>query len=171
MPIFNDHQKELAARIIDEDVTVSKWKDWKWQLRHAIRDIDTLKTLLEIELTPEEQASLERTTEKFPMSVTPYYLSLVDVENFRHDPIFIQSVPNPSELLMSKRFPASHTVTLTEFCFMSAIFAVCIAGIALVKERSGILTLFQGGKSCQPALNIFEGLRRSGMFSFQEETH
>jgi len=102
MPIFNEHQKELAERIVDKDVAIQKWRDWRWQLRHAIRDIDTLKTLLEIELTPEEQASLERTTEKFPMSVTPYYLSLVDVENFRHDPIFIQSVPNPSELLMSK---------------------------------------------------------------------
>ena len=102
MPIFNEHQKELAARIIDEDVAVIKWKDWKWQLRHAIRDIDTLKTLLEIELSPAEQASLEHTTEKFPMSVTPYYLSLVDVEDFRHDPIFTQSVPNSSELILSK---------------------------------------------------------------------
>lgn len=32
--------------------------------------------------------------EKFPISITPYYLSLIDRINFRHDPIFRQSFPN-----------------------------------------------------------------------------
>ena len=100
MPIFNEHQQELAGRITDEDVVIGKWKDWKWQLKHAVKDIGALQKLLEVKFNPEEYAALQQTTEKFPLSVTPYYLSLVDVEDFRTDPIFLQSVPGPGELML-----------------------------------------------------------------------
>ena len=82
MPIFNEHQRELAERITDEDVVVGKWKDWKWQLKHAVKDIDTLQALLQVEFSEEELKTLNETTEKFPLSVTPYYLSLIDVDDF-----------------------------------------------------------------------------------------
>lgn len=35
---------------------------------------------------------------KFPLSITPYYLSLIDTEDFRNDPIFRQAFPSPDEL-------------------------------------------------------------------------
>ena len=100
-PIYSEQQQELAEQI-DANSTLGKWKDWKWQLRHSIRDIATFEKLLDVEFTPEERSALEKTIEKFPLSVTPYYLSLIDREDFRNDPVFKQSIPCPSELVIGK---------------------------------------------------------------------
>jgi lysine 2,3-aminomutase len=100
-PIYSEQQQELAEQI-DENTSLKHWKDWKWQLKHSIRDIDTFEKLLDVEFTPDERKSLEETTEKFPLSVTPYYLSLIDREDFRNDPVFKQSIPCPSELVIGE---------------------------------------------------------------------
>ena len=41
-----------------------------------------------------------KTIEKFPLSITPYYLSLIDVNDYKNDPIFRQAFPSPSELVV-----------------------------------------------------------------------
>lgn len=79
-----------------------QWTDWHWQIQHRIRDIETFEKVLGIEFGPEEREKLERTAEKFPMSITPYYLSLIDTEHYQNDPIYKQCFPNPSELLVQK---------------------------------------------------------------------
>jgi len=38
--------------------------------------------------------------EKFPLSVTPYYLSLIETEDYRNDPIYQQSFADPRELIV-----------------------------------------------------------------------
>jgi len=43
-------------------------------------------------------AELEETIQTFPMSITPYYLSLIDVDDYENDPIFMQSFPSVNEL-------------------------------------------------------------------------
>lgn len=88
--IFNNNISELTSN--------DDWHDWRWQLRHSIRSLDVLERLLEIKLPPAERAGFERTVEKFPMSVTPYYLSLIDADNFADDPVFKQGVPSIGEL-------------------------------------------------------------------------
>lgn len=100
-PIYSEQQQELASQI-DENTSLKHWKDWKWQLKHSIQDIDTFEKLLDVEFTPEERKTLEETVEKFPLSVTPYYLSLIDREDFRNDPVFKQSIPCPSELIIGE---------------------------------------------------------------------
>ncbi len=35
------------------------------------------------------------------MSITPYYLSLINTENLLNDPVFKQSFPSPSELIVT----------------------------------------------------------------------
>ena len=97
--IFNEVQQEIAE-IIDEKIPISKWKDWTWQMKNAVRDIKTLEKLLGIKYTEEQKAELAKTLDKFPMSITPYYLSLIDSDDFINDPIYLQSVPRPSELIM-----------------------------------------------------------------------
>ncbi len=98
---LTDTQKQVAERI-SPDVAISHWRDWKWQIRHRVRDIDTFERLLGIGFEPEERKRLERTLEKFPLSITPYYLSLIDSEDFRNDPIYKQSFPSPAELEVSR---------------------------------------------------------------------
>ncbi len=90
-------QKEIAKKI-DSDTVIANWKDWRWQLKHSIGDVDTFEILLGIKFKPEEKEQLKQTLEKFPLSVTPYYLSLIDSDDFRNDPIFLQAFPSPKEL-------------------------------------------------------------------------
>ena len=99
MSIYNSKQEKLAKRI-DDQAESSLWKNWKWQLKNRIRDISTFEELLGIEFANEEKKQLEKTLLKFPLSITPYYLSLIDENDFRNDPIFKQSFPNSEELTM-----------------------------------------------------------------------
>ncbi len=81
---------------------MSQWHDWKWQLRHAIKDIETFENLLGVVFEPEERAKLEKTVSKFPIAITPYYASLIDIDEVENDPVFKQAFPSPSELIMSR---------------------------------------------------------------------
>ncbi|MBN1850154.1 MAG: KamA family radical SAM protein [Deltaproteobacteria bacterium] len=67
-----------ASRIIKYfNATKQDWEDWKWHVRHIIRDAKTLNAL--IKLTDEEfQAVTLARKYKIPFGITPYYLSLMD---------------------------------------------------------------------------------------------
>ena len=69
--------------------------DWRWQLRHAVTDVDALEQALV--LTDEEREGARRALAGgFPMSITPHYLSLVDPLDARC-PIRAQCVPHALE--------------------------------------------------------------------------
>ena len=95
--IYDTSQQELADKI-DSGLSRSGWKDWRWQLRHAIRSLDKFEHLTGIRFGEEERASLERTFRKFPLSITPYYLSLIDRQNYQNDPVFKQAFGSVQEL-------------------------------------------------------------------------
>ncbi len=48
----------------------------------------------------ERNVSLLQTLDIFPLSITPYYLSLIDTENYKNDPIYKQAFPSISELMV-----------------------------------------------------------------------
>lgn len=96
--IYNERQQEIAEKI-NSDARISHWKDWKWQMRHAIKNIDTFEKLTDIRFDYSERKRIEETISKFPLSITPYYLSLIDIDDYKNDPIFKQSFPSPSELI------------------------------------------------------------------------
>lgn len=96
--IFDDGQRRLAGKI-DKNADLSNWKDWHWQIKHSIKDIDTFEKLTGISFDKEEREKLKATIEKFPMSITPYYLSLINPSNYRNDPVFKQSFPDSRELI------------------------------------------------------------------------
>lgn len=83
------------------DILSDKWKDWKWQLKQTITRIETVEAILDIKFGDEERKQYEETVEKFPLAITPYYLSLVNSENYKNDPIFKQAFPNILELSIS----------------------------------------------------------------------
>jgi lysine 2,3-aminomutase len=101
MKIYNQKQKAIAEKI-DAETTLEIWKDYKWQLKHVIKDIDTFQTLTGITFDEKERRKLEKTIAKFPLSITPYYLSLIDKEDYQTDPILKQAFPDPRELMVSK---------------------------------------------------------------------
>jgi len=67
------------------DATDLEWTKWKWQVRHIIRDADTLRALVKI--TDEEYEAVKLAREhRIPFGITPYYLSLMDNDTSRtHD--------------------------------------------------------------------------------------
>ncbi|MBA3031208.1 MAG: KamA family radical SAM protein [Desulfobacteraceae bacterium] len=57
--------------------TEAEWNDWRWHIRHIIRDADTLTKL--IRLTPEEYQAVKLSKSyKSPFGITPHYLALMD---------------------------------------------------------------------------------------------
>lgn len=84
--------------LVKEDIAPSLWEDWRWQMRHCVRDLASFEQQTGIRFNEEQRKAFHRTIEKFPMSVTPYYLSLINTEDYENDPIFRQSVPSPLEL-------------------------------------------------------------------------
>ena len=78
-----------------QDVTEEQWNDWHWQIRNAIRDVETLEKV--IPLSEEERAHLQQCLQKFTMEITPYYASLMDRQD-RDCPVRMQAVPRLMEL-------------------------------------------------------------------------
>ena len=99
--IYNNLQQEIASKI-EENLGISSWKNWKWQLKHSIKSLDQFEYLTGIKFDEKEKRGLQKTFEKFPLSITPYYLSLIDKSNFRNDPIFKQAFGGVQELVTLK---------------------------------------------------------------------
>ncbi len=86
-----DRRLELFPSVSDKD-----WNDWQWQVRNRIETVDQLKKY--IPLTEEEQKGAEECLKSLRMAITPYYLSLIDV-NDPNDPVRKQAIPTMSELV------------------------------------------------------------------------
>ncbi len=77
------------------DIPAEQWNDWTWQAKNRITTLQDLKKY--ITLTPEEEQGIEKCLATFRMAVTPYYLSLMDL-NDPEDPIRKQAIPSAEEL-------------------------------------------------------------------------
>ncbi|WP_291860253.1 lysine 2,3-aminomutase [Marinilabilia sp.] len=97
MAIFTTNQQRIATKI-DSSSELANWRDWKWHLKHSIKTIEKFEELTGIRFPEDEKKQLEETKGKFPLSITPYYLSLIKKENFRHDPVYKQSFLDNREL-------------------------------------------------------------------------
>ena len=80
---------------IFKDVPKEEWNDWKWQLRNQIQTLEDLTKI--VELSKEEEEGVARTLCTLRMAITPYYFSLIDLDNPR-DPVRLQAVPTVYEL-------------------------------------------------------------------------
>ncbi|MDT8390667.1 MAG: lysine 2,3-aminomutase [Lentisphaeria bacterium] len=76
----------------------SHWSDWTWQVKHCVKDLEQIEALLGMTLPAALRSRFETIQNKFPMSITPYYLSLVNNDTIENDPIFKQSFPVINEL-------------------------------------------------------------------------
>jgi lysine 2,3-aminomutase len=61
------------------DVTTRDWNDWRWQSRHRIRTLAQLDEMLH--LSTEEREALVQGGTMLPVGISPYYMSLLDVDN------------------------------------------------------------------------------------------
>jgi len=73
------------------------WDNWKWHFRNRITTVDELARF--IPLSSREKMRLKLVTRKYPLSITPYYLSLIHPHD-PDDPIRKQAVPSILEISM-----------------------------------------------------------------------
>ena len=101
--ISDDLEEEPPSKIATtryrffRDIPDSLWNDWKWQFRNRITRVEQLAQF--IPLSTEEQAQLRLVAMRYPLSVTPYYLSLINPDD-PDDPIRKQAIPSPMEMTM-----------------------------------------------------------------------
>lgn len=101
MTVYTERQEALAY-VIDDDSSKSDWSDWKWHIRNTIRTVSGFEKIIGIKFSDAERKKHEMTLRTFPLAITPYYLSLIDVEDYRNDPVFLQSFPRPEELKIER---------------------------------------------------------------------
>jgi lysine 2,3-aminomutase len=76
-------------------VSPQEWDDWRWQVRHRIVSHPQLLAALELEPAAAPAPSPELLA-RFPLGVTPYYLSLAARRRL-DDPIALQVLPREDE--------------------------------------------------------------------------
>ncbi len=74
------------------------WNDWRWQFRNRITTVEGLSKY--VHLTPQERSQLRLVSIKYPLAITPYYLSLMNPDD-PTDPIRMQALPAEEELSMT----------------------------------------------------------------------
>ena len=116
-------------------VTPAQWNSWKWQLSHRLRTMEDLEQV--VHLTPEERDGIRFATADFPLSITPYYASLMDPDD-PMCPVRRLAVPTSHELnvapeersdpldeqvdapvpLITHRYPDRVLFLITDMCSM-----------------------------------------------------
>jgi lysine 2,3-aminomutase len=89
-----------SAAVTDGTAVISKitffskssqnWNNWKWQFRSRITSVEKLSNF--IPLSSPEKNQLKQVTKVYPLAITPYYLSLINVYD-PGDPIRKQAIP------------------------------------------------------------------------------
>lgn len=80
---------------IFKNIPKEQWEDWKWQVANRIETLSDLKKY--VKLTSEEEAGVQKTLNTLRMAITPYYLSLINLDD-PHDPVRKQAIPTAHEL-------------------------------------------------------------------------
>jgi lysine 2,3-aminomutase len=60
---------------------VRDWNDWRWQLRHRIKDLRVLRRFVTV--SEDERSAIERHQGPLPLGITPYYASLLAADDPR----------------------------------------------------------------------------------------
>ncbi|HOE12545.1 MAG TPA: KamA family radical SAM protein [bacterium] len=83
------------------------WNDWRWHLRHVIRDAHPVLSLVHV--TKEELEDIRSAREaRIPVGITPYYLSLMDCHPSTRDrAIRAQVIPNSEYIEQMKQYRTS----------------------------------------------------------------
>lgn len=81
------------------DVTDAEWNDWRWQLRHRIRDLASLERAFR--LTPDERATVIELGDRLPVGITPVYAAIIDPDD-PDDPLRKTMIPRSDEFGSSR---------------------------------------------------------------------
>jgi lysine 2,3-aminomutase len=90
--------RALESGVSAPGASAEQWRDWRWQMRHAVKSLEALEALMP--LTAEEREGCRQTASIFRMGITPYYLSLIDRDH-PFCPVRMQAIPVQAEARVS----------------------------------------------------------------------
>jgi len=76
-----------------------QWNDWRWQIRNRLTRLEDVVRVLNP--SKETIEGIKIATRHFRMAITPYYASLIDIDN-PYCPIKAQAIPSASEAEFSR---------------------------------------------------------------------
>jgi len=94
---MDDRSRAFRRRFFPE-ASASDWRDWRWQLKHRLRDRETLARVFA--LTSDEEDTLRRLGNRIPVSLTPYYASRLFPDPAGH-PLRPTVIPQSAEFTVS----------------------------------------------------------------------
>ncbi|OQY79607.1 MAG: KamA family radical SAM protein [Ignavibacteriales bacterium UTCHB3] len=95
-PLLKMNREKLKNKILQHfNAQPSDWFDHNWHLKHLIRDIDTLESIIKLE-EHEIQGLLEAEKLKIDFQITPYYLSLFNDSGKTEDDRMVRAQVLPS---------------------------------------------------------------------------
>lgn len=84
-----------VRRLAGKRVPAREWNDWRWQLRHRLRDAEGFQRAFA--LTEDEREAIRKLGGRLPLGITPYYAGLV-----AHSPAIRKTkIPTSAEFLQS----------------------------------------------------------------------
>ncbi len=95
--ITNDSYLDRKVKYFP-NVSQKDWEDWHWQVRNRIQTVEQLDKFAKLDKT--EKENIEKVLAKFRMAITPYFFSLIDLDN-PDCPIRKQTIPSIEELHVS----------------------------------------------------------------------
>ena len=87
------NRQRFFSNVPDEN-----WNDWKWQFRNRITSIEALCKLTPLSIR--DQINMTLVTEKYPISITPYYFCLINQDD-PNDPVRKQAMPVFEEIALA----------------------------------------------------------------------
>jgi len=87
-------QTKAFRKTFYPDVSDQDWNDWHWQARNRLRTLAHLEQVLV--LSDDERAALSRAGSMLPVSITPYYMSLVSRDD-QNQPLRRTVIPTTGE--------------------------------------------------------------------------
>ena len=137
------------------NISREQWNDWRWQLQNRIKSADELSLMFR--LSDEEKAAFANSDEMFPLSITPYYASLLDRDDANH-PLRRCVIPVADELTRTEgeaddplheendspvpglvhRYPDRALFLVTDFC--STYCRYCTRSRMVGRSCSNMLT-------------------------------
>jgi lysine 2,3-aminomutase len=79
LTVLSDSRSRTFRKRFFPNTTPKEWQDWHWQLRNRIRDVRSLGRM--IRLSEDERHAMSGAAGSLPLSITPYYASLIDPWN------------------------------------------------------------------------------------------
>lgn len=96
--MFESDKTKKFRETFYNNVSDNQWNDWKWQIANRISTYESISKFLT--LKDEEKKAMDVESTHCPFAITPYYLSLIDLDD-QNSALRKTMIPTTNELIKS----------------------------------------------------------------------